>query len=70
MDPYAPVKGKCTWWREVLHEEDLYDSTLKPAERRVKCSCFVEGYQWEFPLAEVPVECLRANNCRYYIKSR
>ena len=70
MDPFSPVRGKCTWWREVPYDEDLYDVTLKPDERRIKCSCFVEGYRWDLPLAEVPHECPRANNCRYYIKTR
>ena len=67
MDNYAPVKGKCTWWREVPRIEDEYDATLKPDQRRVTCSCFVEGFQWEFLVPDVPRECPRAKNCRYYI---
>ena len=70
MDPYAPLRGKCTWWREIPRDEDRYDVTLKVEQRRVLCTCFVEGYRWEFPSTEVPAECPRANSCRYYIKSR
>ena len=70
MDPYSALKGKCTWWREVPLDEDRYDVTLKPEQRRILCTCFVEGYRWEFASNEIPAECPRANNCRYYIKSR
>lgn len=67
-DPYAPVRGKCTWWREFPREEDRLDTRLKPAEKRVDCSCFVEGTVWEFCDADVPVECPQHRYCRYYIK--
>lgn len=68
-DPYAPVRGKCTWWREVPNETDRYDGRLKDGERRVGCSCFVEGKAWDFTAATVPDECPDSRYCRYYIKS-
>jgi hypothetical protein len=68
MDPYSPVRGKCVWWREVANLEDHWDSTVKPADKRYDCSCFVEGYQWSFVLAEIPAECPKANGCRYFVK--
>lgn len=68
VDAYAPVKGKCTWWREVIIDEDLHDIMVKPDDKRVRCSCFVEGYYWMHPAAEVPDECPKMRHCRYYIK--
>lgn len=67
-DQYTPVRGKCTWWREISVEEDIYDVRLKDEERRVHCSCFVEGKMWSFVRAEIPAECPDNKHCRYYIK--
>lgn len=67
-DAFTPVKNKCTWWRESPVEEDKYDVRLKPGERRVYCSCFVEGKAWTHPADEVPSDCPEARHCRYYIK--
>lgn len=67
-DAFTPVKNKCTWWRESLVEEDKYDVRLKPGERRVHCTCFVEGKVWTHIADEVPAECPDARHCRYYIK--
>jgi len=64
---YAPIKGKCTWWRERPVEEDIWDTRLKQAERRVHCSCFVEGFYWAVKCAEVPEDCPDRRRCRYYI---
>lgn len=69
MGGYAPVKGKCLYWREMLNAEDEWDTRLKPAQRRVECSCFVEGDRWEFTVADVPLDCPEKRQCRYYIKS-
>jgi len=69
MDQYSPVRGKCTWWREVPRDEDRYDVTLKPEQRRILCTCFIEGYRWDFVGAEIPAECPNFTRCRYYIKS-
>ncbi|TLM99236.1 MAG: hypothetical protein FDZ75_00560 [Actinobacteria bacterium] len=66
---YAPIKGKCTWWREMPNEEDRWDVRLKEHERRVYCSCFVEGKGWTVTRADVPSDCPDARHCRYYIKN-
>jgi len=68
MDAYAPVRGKCVWWREVPNSEDIYNLDVKEPDKRWDCSCFVEGFQWTFPLAEVPVECPKSNQCRYFVR--
>jgi hypothetical protein len=67
-DPYSPIRGKCVWWREIPDVEDRFDVNVKPADKRVECSCFVEGYQWIFSTAEIPLECPRCRGCRYYVK--
>jgi len=69
QDPYAPIKGKCTWWREFPNEEDKHDVRLKEPEKRIYCSCFVEGMGWTFRRAEVPSQCPEARACRYFIKN-
>ena len=68
MDGYSPVKGKCKWWREQLNEEDRFDPRLKKGQRRVMCTCFVEGDYWVFTEDELPGDCPHARSCRYYIK--
>ena len=68
-DPYAPIKGKCIWWREFPTQEDLWDVRLKESEKTVACSCFVEGKGWLFTRAEIPTECPDFRACRYYIKN-
>lgn len=67
-DPYAPVRGKCTWWREVPNPNDVYDSRLKEPEKRVDCTCFVVGSVWSYRTCDVPAECPDSLHCRYYIK--
>jgi len=67
-DEYSPKRGKCTWWREVVVEEDTYNPTLNDSERRVRCSCFVEGKGWTFARNDVPSNCPENLHCRYYIK--
>lgn len=68
MDAYSPVRGKCVWWREVPNTEDVWDLNVKPADKRMECSCFVEGYRWTFITVELPADCPKANNCRYFVK--
>jgi hypothetical protein len=68
-DTYAPIKGKCKWWREAPVLDDIYDNRLKPEERTITCSCFVEGKGWVFTRAELPAECPDAVACRYYIRN-
>ena len=66
---YTPVKGKCTWWRESLHDDDVHDTTVKKPDKRVQCMCMVEGRSWTFTHVEVPSECPDSRHCRYYIKN-
>ncbi|MDH4139094.1 MAG: hypothetical protein OEV43_00815 [Coriobacteriia bacterium] len=68
MDIYSPIRGKCTWWREIPSEEDAHDLRVKAPDKRVNCSCFVEGEYWIHRSADVPSDCPNARSCRYYIK--
>jgi len=69
QDPFAPVRGKCVWWREFPNEEDKYNVRLKEHEKSVQCSCFVEGKGWTIKRADIPDDCPDARKCRYYIKN-
>jgi len=69
MNIYAPIKGKCTWWREFPNEEDRFDSALRDSDRRVECVCFVEGDAWEYKFKDVPDDCPFYRRCRYHIRS-
>jgi len=55
------------WWRETWVDEDRYDLSVKAADKRVRCTCFVEGRAWTHPCGEVPRECPESAHCRYYI---
>jgi len=68
MDEYAPIRGKCKWWRERMNEDDRHDPRLKAGQRRVECTCFVEGDYWTYTADEIPSECPESRACRYYIK--
>ena len=68
VNGFHPIKGKCTWWREVPRDEDVYDVRIKAEDKRIACTCFVEGEYWEFPTSQVPPQCPRWRQCRYYIK--
>ena len=68
MDAFTPIKGKCTWWREVNSAEDEHNIMVKEADRRVTCTCFVEGYYWPHTRGDVPSDCPHARSCRYYIR--
>lgn len=68
-DGFTPIKGKCTWWREKMREDDRWDIMLKDPERRVECTCFVEGEAWTYPAKDVPSDCPLRLHCRYYIKN-
>lgn len=67
-DAYTPIKGKCTWWREKPVDDDIYDSRVAADDKRVNCSCFVEGKGWQMTRGEVPQDCPESRHCRYYIK--
>ena len=69
MDGYDPVPGKCNFWRERLNDEDRWDSSLKKEDRRVECSCFVEGDTWQVTVTTVPSDCPERFRCRYYVKN-
>lgn len=66
-DAYTPIRGKCTWWREQPVEEDEYDRRIADDDRRIRCSCFVEGFVWTYATSELPSDCPDANRCRYHI---
>jgi hypothetical protein len=65
---FLPIKGKCTWWRERPLDDDLWDARIKHDEKRLQCSCFVEGKGWVFTHAELPHDCPDNRHCRYYIR--
>lgn len=67
-DGYAPIRQKCTFWRERAWEDDRWDMSLKKADKRVECSCFVEGKIWMVTASVVPSDCPDRVHCRYYIK--
>jgi len=68
-DGYAPIRGKCTYWRERANDDDRWESRIKRGDKRVTCSCFVEGTQWSVTESTVPSDCPERLHCRYYIKS-
>ncbi len=68
LEVCGPIKGKCTWWREFLNEEDRFDRGLPAGAKRVQCVCFVEGGAWEFTARTVPRDCPSSRRCRYHIK--
>ncbi len=65
---FAPIKGKCMWWRELPVDDDVWDTRLTPEEKRISCSCFVEGKGWMYETAELPLDCPDRRHCRYYIR--
>ncbi len=67
VDGYTPIHRKCLFWREQIEDEDVYDSRLSEQDRRVSCTCFVEGDRWAYTVATVPPDCPKARKCRYYI---
>lgn len=67
-DAFSPIPGKCTWWREQIVEEDVWDVRLPEHEKRIRCWCFVEGKAWTSTRGDVPAECPDSRHCRYYIR--
>jgi len=67
-DGFAPIKGKCTYWRERFNDDDAFDSRVKKIDKRVECSCFVEGKAWQLTASTIPSDCPDKLHCRYYIK--
>jgi len=68
MDAFSPVKGKCRFWRESSEIDDLYNMSIKAEDKRVVCTCFVEGDMWVMPAKDTPVDCPTRYKCRYYIR--
>jgi len=69
MNVYAPIKGKCSWWREFPNEEDRFNVAISVRDKRVQCVCFVEGDAWEYKLKDLPGDCPFSRRCRYHITS-
>jgi len=67
VSEFAPIRGKCFYWRERLNDEDIYNTRIKKGDRRMQCSCFVEGHQWTFTESTMPPDCPNKLHCRYYI---
>lgn len=67
MSEFSPIRGKCFYWREHMHDDDVYDVRLKKGERRIQCSCFVEGTLWTYTEDTTPADCPEKMHCRYYI---
>jgi hypothetical protein len=67
-DGFSPIRGKCNYWRENANEEDRWDTRVKADDKRVECTCFVEGMVWQTTASTVPSDCPERLHCRYYIK--
>ncbi len=68
-DGYAPIEGKCMYWRELGVEDDKWDPSIPRADWRVRCSCFIEGNIWSYTTSTVPGDCPDRQHCRYYIRN-
>jgi hypothetical protein len=69
LDGLTIVRGKCQFWREQLVEADRYDTGIKARDRRVHCSCFIDGHVWETTVKTLPESCPLCYRCRYYIRT-
>ncbi len=69
MDGFSPINGKCRFWRESAEVDDQYNTTIKKEDKRVRCTCFVEGDMWVTPAKDTPADCPKRYHCRYYIKT-
>jgi hypothetical protein len=67
-DGFAPIGHKCTYWRERSSEDDRFDFSVKKDDKRVECSCFLEGRAWPATESTVPRDCPERLHCRYYIR--
>lgn len=67
-DGYTPIRGKCTWWREMPSDDDRWNTRIPESEKRVACTCFVEGRGWTFTRGSLPEDCPDNRHCRYYIR--
>lgn len=67
-DGFSPIVGKCNYWRERPNEDDRWDTSVKAPDKRVECSCFIEGKVWYATASDIPGDCPDRFHCRYYIK--
>ena len=67
LDGQTQIRGKCLYWRERMDEYDRWDLDVKPRDKRVLCSCFVEGKLWQVTVATLPGDCPDSEHCRYHI---
>lgn len=69
LDGTLQVEGKCQYWRERMDEDDRWDTGIKFPAKRVRCSCFIEGTQWDTVVGDLPADCPDAAPCRYYVRT-
>jgi len=69
VDGFSPINGKCRFWRESAEVDDQYNTSIKKEDKRVICTCFVEGDMWTMRAKETPADCPKRYHCRYYIKT-
>jgi len=69
LDGQTQVIGKCHYWRERMLDDDRWDTDVKYPDKRVKCSCFIEGTQWDTTVGELPSECPEERSCRYHVRT-
>ena len=68
LDGQTQIRGKCLYWRERMDDGDRWDPDVKPRDKRVLGSCFVEGKLWPVTVATLPEDCPERDHCRYHIQ--
>jgi hypothetical protein len=68
VDPFRPIKGKCMYWRESENDEDRHDPSVKDDDKRLACTCFIEGYVWTCTKGAILPDCPHRRSCRYYVR--
>jgi hypothetical protein len=61
------VGGKCAYWRERMHDDDRFDPDIKEQDKRVVCTCFIEGTSWQATAGTLMPDCPDRWHCRYYV---
>jgi hypothetical protein len=51
-----------------MDEYDRWDRDVKPQDKRVVCTCFIEGRLWLVTVSTVPDDCPHRDHCRYHIR--
>ncbi len=67
MSSFAPIRGKCFYWREEIDDSQRFNTRVNEEDWEVRCRCFVEGTSWLHRVADVPSDCPERYRCRYYI---